>query len=265
VLTIRHRTYFLMALALLWTAAASTVAVERGARAAALATDTPVPILMYHVLGDPPPGAPYPDLYVRGSDFVGQMRRLERDGFEAVTLRRVWDHWRHGAPLPRKPIVISFDDGYRSTADVALPVLRERGWAGVLNLKVRSLERAWGIRPRQVRALVRAGWEIDAHTITHPDLTAVNNRVLTLEIAGSRREIRSAFGVPVEFFCYPAGRYDQRVIAAVRRAGYLGATTTVEGLAKPDRPFELRRVRVGREDGVAGLVSTLEHFLPRSA
>jgi peptidoglycan/xylan/chitin deacetylase (PgdA/CDA1 family) len=265
VLTVRHRTYLVVALGVLGIAVSSTVASACGARAAAEPADTPVPILMYHVLGDPPAGAPYPDLYVRASDFAGQMRRLERDGFQAVTLRRVWDHWRHGAPLPRKPIVVSFDDGYRSTAEVALPVLRERGWPGILNLKVLSLERTWGIRPRQVRALVRAGWEIDAHTITHPDLTAVDDRRLALEVAGSRREIRSAFGVPVDFFCYPAGQYDERVIAAVRRAGYLGATTTIEGLARQDRPFELRRVRVGREDGVAGLVSTLERLLSRSA
>ena len=63
--------------------------------------------------------------------------------------------------------------------------------------------------------------------------------------------------MPVDFFCYPAGRYDARVIAAVRRAGYLAATTTVEGLAVPDEPYELARVRVGRNDGVAGLARKL--------
>jgi peptidoglycan/xylan/chitin deacetylase (PgdA/CDA1 family) len=216
---------------------------------------------MYHVLGEPPEGAPYPELYVRKSDFVGQMRRLERDGFEAVTLRQAWNHWRHGALLPRKPVVVTFDDGYRSTYEIGLPVLRAHDWPGVLNLKVLSLERGWGIRPHQVRALVGAGWEIDAHTLTHPDLTAVDDRRLALEVAGSRKEIRARFGVPVDFFCYPAGRYDGRVIAAVIRAGYLGATTTVEGLGKGSTPYELRRVRVGRSDGVAGLAATLERLL----
>ena len=63
--------------------------------------------------------------------------------------------------------------------------------------------------------------------------------------------------MPVDFFCYPAGRYDARVIAAVRRAGYLGATTTREGLARPTEPYELQRVRVSRSDGVAGFADEL--------
>lgn len=222
--------------------------------------NTPVPILMYHVIDDPPAAVPYPELYVRTSDFVAQMRWLARRGYHPVTLRRVWEHWRRGAPLPSKPVVVSFDDGYRSTAEVALPALRERGWPGVLNLKVRSLERAWGIRPRQVRMLIAAGWEIEAHSLTHPDLTAVGNRQLTVEVAGSRASIQKRFGVPVDFFCYPSGRHDARVIAAVRRAGFLGATTTLDGLARPDELFTLRRVRVSRSDGVSGLAARLSRL-----
>jgi hypothetical protein len=66
--------------------------------------------------------------------------------------------------------------------------------------------------------------------------------------------------VPVSFFCYPAGRFDTRVIAAVRRAGYLGATTTLYGLATPSRPYELRRVRVSRSDGLAGFAAKIERL-----
>ena len=219
---------------------------------------TPVPILMYHVLGNPPESVPYPELYVRPTDFVAQMRWLERNGYEAVTLRAVWEHWHDGEPLPARPVVISIDDGFRSTAVVALPELRRRGWPGVLNLALHHLDLSWGLRERQIRELIEAGWEIDAHTLTHPDLTSVGDRQLTLEVAGSRKELQRRFGVPVDFFCYPSGRYDARVIAAVRRAGYLGATTTLDGLADPDEPFTLRRVRVNRSDGLAGLVSRIE-------
>jgi peptidoglycan/xylan/chitin deacetylase (PgdA/CDA1 family) len=219
---------------------------------------TPVPILMYHVIGDPRPGtAPYPELFVRSRDFAGQMRWLARHGYRPVTLRAVWDHWHRGAPLPRKPIVVSFDDGYRSVAHAALPPMRERGWPGVLNLTVKNLRVAGGLSERQIRRLIAAGWEIAAHTVTHPDLTSLDDRELAAEVAGSRRKLRRLFGVPVEFFCYPSGRYDATVIAAVRRAGFLGATTTLEGLATPGKPFELRRVRVNRSDGVAGFAANL--------
>jgi peptidoglycan/xylan/chitin deacetylase (PgdA/CDA1 family) len=218
---------------------------------------TPVPILMYHVIGDPRDGAPYPDLFVRATDFSAQMRWLQRRGYHPVTLRAVWDHWHRGLPLPAKPIVVSFDDGYRSVAHAAFPPMHERRWPGVLNLTVKNLRVAGGLSPKQVRRLIAAGWEIDSHTHTHPDLTSLGDRELAYEVAGSRKALRQQFGVPVDFFCYPAGRYDARVIAAVRHAGFLGATTTLDGLATPSKPYELRRVRIGRSDGVAGFAAKL--------
>jgi peptidoglycan/xylan/chitin deacetylase (PgdA/CDA1 family) len=215
--------------------------------------DAPVPILMYHVLATPPPNAPFPQLYVRPADFAAQVRWLAATGYHAVSLRRVYDFWRGRRVLPRKPVVLSFDDGYHSDFTVALPILRARHWAGVLNLEVRNLQPVWGARPRMVRNMIAAGWEIDAHTLTHPDLTTLSPDRLKQEVAGSRRAIRRRFGVPVDFFCYPSGRYDDAVVAAVKAAGYLGATTTRDGLASPHSLFTLRRIRVNGTDGVAGL------------
>jgi peptidoglycan/xylan/chitin deacetylase (PgdA/CDA1 family) len=215
--------------------------------------NAPVPILMYHVLAELPANAPYPQLYVRPADFSAQVRWLAAQGYHPVSLRRVYDFWRGRRVLPPKPIVLSFDDGYHSDFTVALPVLRARHWAGVLNLEVRNLKPVWGTRPGMVQKLIEAGWEIDAHTLTHPDLTTLAPDRLKQEVAGSRQAIHSRFGVPVEFFCYPAGRYDATVIAAVKAAGYLGATTTREGLATPRNLFTLNRVRVDGTDGVAGL------------
>jgi hypothetical protein len=63
--------------------------------------------------------------------------------------------------------------------------------------------------------------------------------------------------VPVDFFCYPSGRYDARVVAAVRRAGYLGATTENDALAKPSQRYTLGRIRIDGSDGVRGFASKL--------
>jgi peptidoglycan/xylan/chitin deacetylase (PgdA/CDA1 family) len=111
--------------------------------------------------------------------------------------------------------------------------------------------------PWRIRKLIAAGWEIDAHTITHPDLTTVDDARLRYEVAGSRKEIRRRFHVPVDFFCYPSGRYDTRVISEVKRAGYFGATTTNEGFARPPSFFTLSRVRVNGSDGIAGFAAKL--------
>jgi peptidoglycan/xylan/chitin deacetylase (PgdA/CDA1 family) len=183
------------------------------------------------------------------------MSWLERRGYRAVTLRAVWDAWHGDGVLPARPVVITFDDGYLSVGQRALPELRTRGWPGVLNLTVRHLDRE--LRPVWIRKLIAAGWEIDSHTITHPDLPSLDDARLRAELHGSRAMLRRRFGVPVDFFCYPSGRYDARVVTAVKAAGYLGATTTEAGLARADEPYTLDRVRVDRSDGIAGLAGKL--------
>lgn len=218
----------------------------------------PVPVLMYHVIAPPPAGAPYPGLYVLPADFRGQLAWLAAHGYRAVTLQRVYDAWRGAATLPKRPVVISFDDGYRSHVVNALPALRAHGWPGVLNLELRNTRESWGLSERNVRRLIRAGWEIDSHTIDHPDLTTLGAADLRHEVAGSRAALRRLFGVPASFFCYPAGRFDPTVVAAVQAAGYLGATTTEPGLASPSELFTMNRIRVDGSDGVRGLAARLQ-------
>jgi peptidoglycan/xylan/chitin deacetylase (PgdA/CDA1 family) len=243
------------------TAGATPLRGDRHPNAALIRLGTPdrrpVPVLMYHVIREPYPGSPYPDLYVPRAEFAAQMSWLDRNGYEAVTLERVYHAWRGDAVLPARPVVLTFDDGARTHYTNAFPILRGHGWPGVLNLDVSNLEPSWGIQPRMVRELVAAGWEIDAHSLTHPDLSGLGARALRREVAGSRTQIQHRFGVPVNFFCYPAGRYDSEVVAAVKAAGYLGATTTGPGLADLNEPFTLARVRVDGGDGAAGLAAKL--------
>lgn len=219
---------------------------------------TPVPVLMYHVIGTPPPGAPYPELFVSRPLFAAQMAALARAGYHAVTLDRVWRAWHGRAPLPPRPIVLSFDDGYRGDYGAAMPILHRRGWPGVLNLLVANLHRhGWGLKSWQVRRLIGNGWEVDSHTLTHPDLATVSPGQLWREVHGSRVALRRLFHVPVRFFCYPAGAYDAAVIAAVRRAGYLGATTEIAGLARRSQAYTLARVRVDGGEPPAELVQAI--------
>ena len=213
---------------------------------------------MYHVIAAAPAGVAFPDLFVRPTDFTGQMTWLAQHGYHAVTLHRVYDYWRDGSPLPSHPIVVSFDDGYLGQHTHALPVLRKLGWPGVLNLKVNALKSRYTLPPWRVRQMLAAGWELDAHTITHPDLTHVDDAQLWREVHGSRTALQHEFHVPVDFFCYPSGRYDDHVVAAVRRAGYLGATTTNYGLARPRDIYTLSRIRINGSDGVAVFARKLE-------
>jgi peptidoglycan/xylan/chitin deacetylase (PgdA/CDA1 family) len=215
----------------------------------------PVPILEYHVLGHPPEGAPYPELYVGRTDFEKQMDWLEKQGYEAVTLEQVQEAWYHGATLPPKPVVISFDDGYRPQFTFALPTLRKHGWAGVLNLKAAGSE----LYESNVKAMIAAGWELAAHTIHHLDLTELGPAELKEEVAGSRKILQEEFKVPVKNFCYPAGQFDETVVEAVEAAGYTGATTEISGFAEKGKPYELARLEILRSSHVGGLAEDLKN------
>jgi peptidoglycan/xylan/chitin deacetylase (PgdA/CDA1 family) len=232
-----------------------------GGKAAATRHNHPVPILMYHVIADAPSGVAFPDLFVRPSDFAAQMSWLAAHGFHAVTLHQVYEYWLRGAPLPAQPIVLSFDDGYLGQHTHAMPVLRKLHWPGVLNLKVNALNSRYTLPAWRVRQMLAVGWELDAHTITHPDLTHVDDAQLWNEVHGSRVALQRMFHVPVDFFCYPSGRYDTHVVAAVRRAGYLGATTTNYGLAQPRDLYTLSRIRVNGSDRLTGFARKLQSLI----
>ncbi len=214
----------------------------------------PVPILEYHVLGAAPSDAPYPELYVARPDFRDQMNWLEDHGYQAVTLETVQKAWYHGGKLPPKPVVIQFDDGYRPQFTYALPELRKHGWPGVLNLKAEGSD----LYTSNVEAMIEAGWELAAHTINHQDLTTLGAAELEEEVAGSRKLLQREYGVPVNNFCYPAGRFDSAVVEAVQRAGYTGATTEVPGYAERSKPYELDRFEVLGSSGVSGVAGDLE-------
>lgn len=226
----------------------------------AAARDVSAPVLMYHVINPPPAGAPFPGLYVPAPEFAQQMQALARAGFHAVTLQQLWRHWRQGTPLPVKPVVITFDNGYQSQYTNALPILRRLGWKAVENMQLTGLPPSQGgLSESQVRDLVAAGWELDTQGFSHADLITLSPSELHYQVAVSRQTIQRRYHVPVRWFCYPSGHYDAAVIAAVKGAGYLGSTTVVPGWAGPGSdPYRLPRLRVLGGTSGAGLVELIE-------
>lgn len=211
-----------------------------------------IPILEYHVIGLQPLGSSLEGLYVPPDELRAQADWLERNGWHSVTLGQVARYWRHGVALPPRPVVLSFDDGYPGDWKYALPILRAHHFAGVLNLQIGNLV------PMRVRQLIHAGWEIDAHTFTHPDLRGVDSARLRREVTVSRRWLQRTFGIPVPAFCYPFGLYDARTVAEVRRAGYLVAETERQGWASPAQGMlTLSRIRITPTAGVSGLAAWL--------
>lgn len=228
---------------------------ERPALARTAAAAPPVPILLYHHIADPPPGERNGSLWVTRARFLAQLDALQRSGFHAVTLDRVWTAWHGGPKLPSKPVVITFDDGFAEQDAIARPALAHRGWRGVLNLQLNHLDVPGGLSRAAIRRFVAAGWEVDDHSATHPDLTKVSGARLRAEVTGSRATFRARLGIDPKYFCYPYGKVDARVRAAVRAAGFTAATTILPGRATvADDPTMLPRIIVRRTTTPAALV-----------
>ncbi len=218
-----------------------------------------VPILMYHVIASPPAGAPFPGLYVPASEFAAQMDALAAAGYRAVTLDEVRRAWLGHGSLPAHPIVLTFDNGYRTQYTVARVVLRRLHWVGVENLQLTGLPpRQGGLDTREVEGLLGAGWELDTQGYSHADLPSLDAAGLDRQIELGAGLIERRYGVRPLWFCYPSGRYDAAVIAAVRAAGFVGAMTVSPGWAdSADDPYTLPRLRVVGGTSPASLLTQI--------
>jgi hypothetical protein len=199
----------------------------------------PVPILRYHAIGDPPPGATYTELFVTPADFRAQLDWLGSHGYEAVSLEAVERAWFANGTLPPRPVVLSFDGIRGHLLDVVAPELRRRGWPGdlVLDTEARHLPLTATAR------LVALGWSLEP-----------SGR----EPAAARRAVRSRLPAPAENFAFPQGSSPRAgTTAALKAAGYTGATVDGGGFATPADPFALPRITIFNASRVSGFAEAL--------
>ena len=221
-----------------------------------------VPILMYHridVVDDSTPAITR-RLTVDPRDFAAQMRWLVRHDYHSLTQQQLFAALMCGSALPPKPVLVTFDDGYRDVFFKASTTLLQLGLhatAYVITGRVSGPDPSF-LTWTLLRALEARGIEIGSHTVSHGDLTAASDETLGRELLDSRLALGRALGHAVTWLAYPSGRYDARVEAAARRAGYLLATTTDVGTVQSaERPLALERLRVLDSTGVDGLAQLL--------
>jgi peptidoglycan/xylan/chitin deacetylase (PgdA/CDA1 family) len=209
------------------------------------------PILMHHQVGPHRPGSPLNRWRVTERDFGWQLDTLQRLGYRGVALREVFEAPSAGS----RRAALTFDDGYRGVFEFALPALLARGFSATV---FAVADRLGGVNDwdgetpgepllsaDEIRALHAAGIEIGSHGATHRALTSLPDAELAREVAGSKETLERITGAPVTSFCYPYGDFDDRVVEAVRAAGYRAATVIRGGISKDlSDPFRLKRVAV---------------------
>ena len=221
-----------------------------------------VPILMYHRIDYVTSSTPEATrrLTVSPEDFRHQMRWLKLHGYHTITQRSLFNALMCGSHLRRKPIIITFDDGYRDVYRYASPVIERFGMHAISYL---ITERISGDDPsfltwKQVRRFEKRGVEIGSHTVSHAALTALSDAGALAELVGSRKKLERKLDHRVPWLAYPYGDYDARIEALAKKAGYKLAVTTDWGsLQSAQRPFALKRLRILDSTGVSGLAGML--------
>lgn len=219
------------------------------------AVQRPVPVLMYHVIGDGPN-----DLFVSERDFRQQMEFLVRAGYRSITATQYVEALKRGASVPEKAVVITFDDGYEDLYTRAFTIMKQLGLVGVAFVCSQTVGKPHHVTWEQLKEMVTAGWEVGCHSATHPDLTKLDDKSLYAEVVQSKKEIEQKLGIKVRNFCYPSGRYNSKVIRMVRSAGYLSAFTVDPRWGSfRDNDMERPRLRVSKSQGLDGFVRMLSH------
>lgn len=162
--------------------------------------------------------------------FRAQLRLLRALGYRSVSPLAVAAHVARETRLPARSVTITFDDGYLDTFTDALPVLVELGFTAtcyVVAGGIGGVSHWTDLAPlmgrREIDGWLRAGMEVGAHSVTHPDLTTLSDTALREEVAGAKARLEDRLGIPVRSFAYPFNRVDARALAAVAQGGYEAA------------------------------------------
>jgi peptidoglycan/xylan/chitin deacetylase (PgdA/CDA1 family) len=224
-----------------------------------------VPVLTYHDIGPQARGR----LVIAARSFAEQMRYLKANHYRVITLAEFHEFLQLKRQLPRRAVVLTFDDGYRSFLTHAYPILKELGFTATLFVYtdyVGAGRNALGWD--DLARLAAEGFQVEGHTRSHGDLRrqpgeseAEHGRRLRAELESSQKLFQQRLGRPARFLAYPYGAADDAVLAYTRDAGFIaGLTVFREGNSSFVPLFRIRRSQVYAEMTLDDFVKNLNTF-----
>ncbi|MFD5738888.1 polysaccharide deacetylase family protein [Streptomyces massasporeus] len=237
----------------------TTSARPRGEGPTASSGTPAIPVFLYHAVMDDPPGW-IAEFTVTPRQFAAHLDVIAGSGRTPVTISTVADHLAGRAPLPPRPVLLTFDDGFADLPGPTAEVLAARGLPATAYLTTgaivpggRSL-----LPPAPMMTLARAaelersGMEIGSHTVTHAQLDTLSAKALAYELRTSKAVLEDALGHEIRHLAYPHGYNSPRVRAMSARAGYETATAVRHALSSDrDERYRIARLIVRRTHTVA--------------
>lgn len=217
------------------------------------ATSLRLPILLYHYVEyvKDPGDKIRQSLDIIPSTFEKQLWTLTEAGYTFLTPSQIPDILNGKAVLPPKPIILSFDDGYRDFYTDVFPLLKKYHVRAVNYVVAGFIGKPNNLTDLQIQELVRSNLvEIGAHTLDHPNLRGLPLPRVQYEITEGKKRLEKEFSIPVVSFAYPYGSFDAQALRIVKDAGFTTAVTTAPGInINQANRFYIYRIRPGYRTG----------------
>ncbi|WP_088843673.1 polysaccharide deacetylase family protein [Hymenobacter gelipurpurascens] len=226
------------------TGSPATIPAGKRADAATITARPQVPILCYHQIRDwrPRDSKGAKDYIVPVEQFKAQIKMLADSGYHAILPDQLYAYLTTGAPLPSKPIMLTFDDTDLDQFTVAKPTLDKYGYKAVYFIMTVSLGRPNYMSKAQVKQLSDEGNIIGSHTWDHHNVKKYQGHDWVTQIEKPTKQLEEITGKKINYFAYPFGLWNPEAIPELKKRGMDAAFVLAEKRDQQDPLYTIRRI-----------------------
>lgn len=181
-----------------------------------------IPVIMYHSIKYEKNNC----VRLPKENFEKQMKYLKDNNYTTLTLDELYAFFQKNIPIPKKSVVLTFDDGYKDNYENAYPILKKYGFKATLFVITNCLNTGEYLTTDQIKELDKNGFNIESHTANHETLTKLSYDKQYDTISKSKEKLEKLLNKQIKYIAYPCGKYNNDTIKAVKNAGYSMAVTT---------------------------------------
>ncbi|MEO6814463.1 MAG: polysaccharide deacetylase family protein [Ginsengibacter sp.] len=219
-----------------------------------------VPVLCYHHIREPKPGQSetFKSYSVSPSQFAQQMKALKDSGYETVLPNQLYDYLVHGAKLPPKPVMLTFDDTDEEQYSIGWTEMQKYGFKGVYFIMTISINRPRYMSKEQLKDLADKGNAVESHTWDHHMVTKYQGEDWDKQFVKPRKTIEDITGKPATYFAYPFGLWNQAAIPELKKAGFKMAFILSTKRDSTEPLYTIRRMIVPGQWSATGMIKAMK-------
>ena len=230
------------------------------ADAATILAKRQVPVLCYHHIREPKPGQSetMKSYSVSPAQFAQQMKMLKDSGYETILPDQLYNYLVHGATLPAKPVMLTFDDTDEEQFSIGYQEMKKYGFKGVFFIMTISINRPRYMTKEQLKQLADDGNAVESHTWDHHMVTKYQGEDWEKQFVKPRKTIEDITGKPATYFAYPYGLWNAAAIPELKKAGFKMAFILSTKRDSTEPLYTVRRMIVPGQWSATGVMKAMK-------